>query len=131
MAVFWVCEFLGLLKGNEYQFWTWIRKPQFWNPRKTECFQLSVNFFLSNCWLYFLVLYKRQQRNLEFWTCFSVIYFCCSAAKEGFQTPLFKTQVLTQPDFQNLKKIHFKPEKVIFWFTLKLSLLFISKVIGF
>ena len=60
-----------------------------------------------------------QQRNLEFWTYFSVIYFLCSAAKEGFQTQLFKTRVLTQPDFENPKKINFKPEKGHFWFTLK------------
>jgi hypothetical protein len=46
-------------------------------------------------------------------------YFFCSAAKEGFQTQLFKTQVLTQPDFESPKKIHFKPEKGYFWFTLK------------
>jgi hypothetical protein len=36
-----------------------------------------------------------------------------------FQTQLFKTRVLTQPDFENPKKIHFKPEKGHFWFTLK------------
>ena len=75
--------------------------------------------FLSNCVFYYLVLYKPQQRNLEFWTYFSVISFLCSAAKEGFQTQLFKTRVLTQPDFENSKKIHFKPEKGHFWFTLK------------
>ena len=101
---FGVCEFSGLLKGSEYQCWTWIWKPQFWNPRKPECSQFSVNFFLSNCWFYSLVLYKPQQRNLEFWTYFSVISFWCSAAKEGFQTQLFKTQVLTQTDFENPKK---------------------------
>ena len=49
----------------------------------------------------------------------SVIYFSYSEAKEGFQTQLFKTQVLTQPDFENLEKINFKPEKGHFWFTLK------------
>jgi hypothetical protein len=37
----------------------------------------------------------------------------------AFQTQLFKTQVLTQPDFENPKKIYFKPEKGHFWFTLK------------
>ena len=37
----------------------------------------------------------------------------------AFQTQLFKTQVLTQPDFENPKRIHFKPEKGHFWFTLK------------
>ena len=41
------------------------------------------------------------------------------AAEEGFQTQLFKTQVLTQPDFENPKKIHFKPEKGHSWFSLK------------
>ena len=34
----------------------------------------------------------------------------CSAAKEGFQTKLFKTLVLTQTDIEN-------PKKAIFWFT--------------
>ena len=84
-----------------------------------ECFQFSVNLFSSNCWFYYLVVYKLQQRNLEFWTYFSVISFLCSAAKETFQTQLFKTLVLTQPDFEKPKKIHFKPEKGHFWFTLR------------
>ena len=35
------------------------------------------------------------------------------------QKKVFKTQVLTQPDFENLQKIHFKPEKGHFWITLK------------
>ena len=70
-------------------------------------------------WFYYLILYKPQQRNLDFWTYFSVNSFFCSAVKEGFQTHLFKTQVLTQPDFENPRKIHFKPEKGRFWFTLK------------
>ena len=37
------------------------------------------------------------------WSFFSVIVFRCSATKEGFQTQLFKTRVLT-------KKINYKPE---------------------
>ena len=32
---------------------------------------------------------------------------------------IFKTQVLTKPDFENLEEIQFKPEKAYFWFTLK------------
>ena len=32
-----------------------------------------------------------------------------NAPKEGFQAQLFKTCVLTQPDFENQIKIHFKP----------------------
>ena len=67
MAVFWVCEISGLLKESEYQFWTRIWKPQIWNPRKTECFQFSVNLFLSNCWFYYLVLYK-PQLSRETWS---------------------------------------------------------------
>ena len=34
------------------------------------------------------------------------------------QKKVFKTEVLTQPDFENPKKMHIKPEKAIFWFTL-------------
>ena len=37
----------------------------------------------------------------------------CSAAKEGFQTQLFKTWVLTQPDFENPQKSISKLEKAI------------------
>ena len=84
-------QFLGLwnfrfqVSGSEYQFWTWIWKPQIWNPQKTECFQFSVNLFLSNCWFYYLVLCKPQQRNLEFWTYFSVIsFFMLSNKKRVF-----------------------------------------------
>ena len=79
-----------MLKGCEYQFWTWIWKPQIWNFWNTECFQFSVDSFLSNCWFYYLFLYMPQQRNLEFWTYFSVISFLCSAEKKGFQMQLFK-----------------------------------------
>ena len=75
--------------------WTQIWKPEFWHPRKTACFQFSANLFLSNFWFYPLFLYKPQQWNLEFATYFSVIAFWCSAAKEGSQTQLFKTRVLT------------------------------------
>jgi hypothetical protein len=51
-------------------------------------------------------------------------FFFMLSSKRGFsnpafQTQLFKTRVLTQPDFENPKKIHFKPEKGHFWFTLK------------
>ena len=56
--------------------------------------------FLSNSWFYYLVLYKPQQRNLEFWTYFSVISFLCSAAKEGCQTQIFKPN-FSNPAFQN------------------------------
>ena len=34
------------------------------------------------------------------------------------KTQPFKTRVLTQTDVENLKKIHFKHKKAIFWFTL-------------
>ena len=40
-------------------------------------------------------------------------------SNSAFHSQLFKTRVLTQPDFENPKKIHFKPEKGHFWFTLK------------
>ena len=76
-------------------------EPEFGNPRKTECFQFSVNFFIRFYWS--VALNKPQQRNLEFWTCFSVISFLCSAAREWFQSQLFKTWLLTQPDFENSK----------------------------
>jgi len=88
-----------------------LETPDLKPPKKTECFQFLVNLFLSNCWFYYLVLYKPQQRNLEFWTYFSVISFLCSAAKEGFQTQLFKTRVLTQPDFENPKRKSFQTWK--------------------
>ena len=46
-----------------------------------------------------------------------VLYLFLSS-KNVFQTQLFKSRVLTQTDIENLKKIHFKPEKGIFWSTL-------------
>ena len=131
MAVFGFVQFQVCLKSLNFE-------PEFGNPRletpkRLIFFQFSVHFFLSICWFYYLVLYKPQQRNLEFWTYFSVISFLCSAAKDSFQTQLFipsfsnpafqtqlfETHVLTQPDFENPKKIHFKPEKGHFLFTLK------------
>ena len=96
-------------------------EPESGNPgfETPDFFQFSVNLVLSKCWFYHMVLYKPQQRNLEFWTYFSVISFLCLATKEDFQTQQFKSRVLNQPDFENPKKIHFKPEKGHFWFTLK------------
>ena len=43
-------EFFPQVKTKStFLFCTKIWKPEFWNPRKTECFQFSVNLFLSNC----------------------------------------------------------------------------------
>ena len=78
-------------------------EPEFGNPRKTECFQFSDNLFLR--FYLSVALNKPQQRNLMFWTCFSVISFLCSAASKWFQTQLFKTWLLTQTDFENPKMV--------------------------
>jgi hypothetical protein len=48
-----------------------------------------------------------------------LLLFFCSVAKEVFQTQLFKTQVLTQPDFENQQNIQFKCGKGHFWITSK------------
>jgi hypothetical protein len=45
--------------------------------------------------------------------------FFFAQQQRRFSKPAFKTQVLTQPDFEKPQKIHFKPEKGHFWFTLK------------
>ena len=119
MAVFGFLKFQVCLKEVNISFEPEFENPRFETPRKTECFNFQLTCFSANCWFWYFVLYKPQQRNLEFWTYFFFISFLCSAAKEGFQTQLFKTLVLTQPDFENPKKIHFKPVKGHFWFTLK------------
>jgi len=49
----------------------------------------------------------------EVYSYFSIISFLCSPAKEGFQTQLFKTRVLTQPDFENPKKANSNLKKAI------------------
>ena len=108
--------------------WTQIWTPEFWHPRKTECFQFSTNLFLCNCWFHSLFLYKPQKGNLEFATSFSVIALWCSAAKEVSQTQLFKTRVLIH--VSGVLKLRFpnfgfkidienpKLEKLKFWSTL-------------
>ena len=107
-----VCEISGLLKRSEYQFWTWIWKPQIGNPQKTDCFQFSVNLFLSNCWFDYLVLYKPQQRNLEFWTYFSQSFLFFAQQQKRVFKPSF-----LNPSFQNSGSNptwFWKPEKVPF-----------------
>ena len=124
MAVFGFVKFQACLNKVNISF-----EPEFGNPRfetlkRLNVFQFSVHLFLSNCWFYHLVLYKPQQRNGGVLSLFLGHFFFMLCSKREFsnptfQTKLFETHVLTQPDFENLKKIHFKPEKGHFCFTLK------------
>ena len=89
---------------------TWFWKPKLWNPRKI---MISIFSFVSQQLLILFFSFSQASAvKPGVWTYFSVIAFWCFAAKEGFQTQLFKTQILTQTDTEQTQK------KAIFWFTL-------------
>ena len=80
-------------------------EPEFGNPSFETPEKLNVFNFQSTCFSAFVGFIN------GFCTCLSretwslkLISFLRSAAKEGFRTQLFKTRVLTQPDFENPKK---------------------------
>ena len=127
----------GPFKVNQkWQFWGFVKfqvclkelnisfEPEFGNPsfetlEKPNVFNYQLTCFSVHiCWFYSLALYSTSLRR-ETWS-FKLVFqfFLCSAAEEGYQTQLFKTRVLTQPDLQkstksisNLKKatcVYFK-----------------------
>ena len=126
MAVFRFVKFQVCLKSVNISFEPEFGNPRFETPTKW-CFQFSVNLFLSNCWFYFifgsLQASAEKPGVLNFFFMLSskreFSKFKPSISNPAFQTQRFKTRVLTQPDFENPKKNHFKPEKGHFWFTLK------------
>ena len=71
--------------------------------------------FNNNC----LSIWQASAEKLGALNLLLSYFFFYAQHKRRFQTQLFKTLVLTQPDFENPKNIHFKPEKGHFWFTFK------------
>ena len=70
----------------------------------------SIQFltcFSAICEFYYLALYKLQAlaENPGVWNLFlGYFFFYAQQQKKGFQIQLFKTWVLTKPDFENTKK---------------------------
>ena len=97
---FWVCEVSSLQEVN-ISF-----EPEFGNSSfETQEKQNAFNFQLT--FLSTIVGFIQASAEKPGVLNVFLSYFLCSAAKEGFQTQLFKTQVLTQLDFENPPKIHF------------------------
>ena len=119
MAVFGFVKFQVCSKSVNISF-----EPEFGNPRFETQKKLNVFNFQLTCFsaIVDFIIWFCTSLSRETWS-FELIsqsfLFLWSAAKESFQIQLFKTQVLTQPDFENSKKIRFKPEKGHFCFTLK------------
>jgi len=118
MAVFGFVKFWVCSKEVNISFEPGLGNPRFETSEKLNVFNFQLTCFsaIIDFIIWFCTSLSRETWSLEF---ISQLFFLCSAAKEGFQTQLFKTWVLTQPDFENPKKIHFKPEKGHFRFTLK------------
>jgi hypothetical protein len=70
-------------------------KPNVSNFQLT-CFSAIVDFILWFC--------RAEKPGQSFELISQLFLFLCSAAKEGFQTQLFKNWVVTQPDFEKPKK---------------------------
>ena len=113
MAVFGFVKFQVCLKSLNISFKPEFGNPRFETPKKQNvfnfqltCFSAIVDFIIWYCtslsretWSFELIsqsfLFYAQQQKRVFKPRFS---------NPTFQTQLFKTQVLTQPDFENPKK---------------------------
>ena len=123
MAVFRFVKFQVCLKSVNISFEPEFGNPRFETPQKLNVFNFQLTCFsaIVDFIIWFCLSSAEKPGVLNLFL--SHFFFMLSSKKRfsnpGFQTQLFKTWVLTQPDFENLKKIHFKPEKGHFWFTLK------------
>ena len=112
MAVFGFVKFQLCLKEVNISFEPEFGKPRFETPGKLNVGNFQLTYFSAIVdFIIWYLLYKPQQRKLEFYIYFSVISFLCLAAKEVFETQLLKTRGLTLSDFEKNPKIHFKPGK--------------------
>ena len=119
MAVFGFVKFQFCLKSVNISF-----EPEFGNPRFETPKKLNVFIFQLTCFSAIVVDFITSVEKPGVFNLFLSHFFFMLSSKRGvlnpaFQTQLFKTQVLTQPDFENPPKIHFKSEKGHFWITLK------------
>ena len=111
-----VCEISGLLKWSEYQFWTRIWKPKFWNPRKAECLQ----FLVDSAFVDFFSLFwtSRSRETWSFKLVSQLFLFYAQQQNKVFMSTRLKKfkvavrQVIQRKKSENLKNGNFwKPKK--------------------
>ena len=119
MAVFGFVKFRVCLKDVNISF-----EPEFGNPRFETSETLNVfNFQLTrfsaivDFTICFFTCLSRETWSFELIS--QLFLFYAQQKKRVFKCSFSKNQVLTQSGFENLKEIHFKPEKGHFWFTSK------------
>ena len=108
MAVFGFVKFQVCLKSSNISF-----EPEFGNPRIETQKNLNVfNFQLTrfSAIVDFIIWFcaSLSRETCSFVIISQLFLFYAQQQKEGFQTQLFKTWVLTQPDFENPKKNPFQ-----------------------
>ena len=99
MAAFWFEKFRVCLKKVNNSFGPEFGNPRLETPEKQKVFNFQLTCFSAIVDI--IIWFCSRETSFEL---ISQLFFLCSAAKEGFQTQLFKTQALTEPDFGNKKK---------------------------
>ena len=99
---FWVCS-----KEVNVNFEPEFGNPRFETPKKLNVFNSIFNLFLSNLWILSFGSVQTTSFSWESWSLEFISWlfiFYAQQQKKGVQIQLFKTWVLTKPDFENTKK---------------------------
>ena len=118
-------KFQVCLKSVNISFEPEFGNPRFETPKKLNVFNFQLTCFsaIVDFIIWFCTSLSSAEKPGVLNLFLSHFFFMLSSKRlfsnPAFQTYLFKTRVLTQPDFENPKKIHVKPLKGHLWLTLK------------
>ena len=108
-------QFLGLWNfGFAQRKWMSILSLNLETPdlKRPKSWMFSIfNLFLSNLWILLFGSVQTTSFSWESWSLEFIswlLLFYAQQQKKGFQIQLFKTWVLTKPDFENTKKNPFQ-----------------------
>ena len=100
MAVFGFVKFQVCLKSVNISFEPEFGNPRFETPKKLNVFNFQLTCFsaIVDFIIWFCTSLSRETWSFEL---ISQSFLFYAQQQKSFQTQLFKTQVLTQPDFEN------------------------------
>ena len=101
MAVFGYVKFQVCLKSVNISFESELGNPRFETPKKLNVFNFQLTCFSA---IVDFIIWFCTSLSRETWSFELISQLFLFDAKKVFQTQVFKTQVLTKPDFENLKK---------------------------
>ena len=101
MAFFGFVKFRVCLKEVNISFELKFGSTSFETPEKENVFNFQLTCFSA---IVDFILWFCPSLSRETWSFELISQLFLFDAKKVFQTQVFKTQVLTKPDFENLKK---------------------------